>query len=319
MDWEGISTAILDRARAKLGLPSRMEMEATRAKQAQAAAESESGLETAALGRDKMRADMESQPELTRLRSETALAQAEAARTRAGQQPQPTGDAYLSSLDPTQLAEHVKRKKMVAEATRDPRDRPSPRGSSIIRTLADGREVAFYPGTGDTVELPGGAKPTAQEQNRRAQAKIARAAADDILASLASNKITGAPSEAAGQMGPVVGRTTTRAAQLFGGAKAATRMQTMLRSFASLLPILHGFRGGTQLQAEFEEMAGNIAQDPETVAARVQTLAAIADLIQQGASETAVQSAIDKTLVGGDSGALSPDTKAGIDALFGGQ
>lgn len=124
-------------------------------------------------------------------------------------------------------------------------------------------------------------------------------------------------------MGPVVGRTLTPLSQLVGGSKEATRIQTLLKSFASLLPILHGFRGGTQLQAEFEEMAGNIKQDPATVTERVRSLSAIADLIQQGASEATVQSEIDKTLAAGQAGGtamgigLAPETKAGIDALFG--
>ena len=57
IDWPGIQTAILDRERARLGLPSRMEVEAMRAKKAQEAALQASQLETAALGREKTRAD----------------------------------------------------------------------------------------------------------------------------------------------------------------------------------------------------------------------------------------------------------------------
>lgn len=62
MDWEGIRTAILDRERQRLGLPSRMELEASRAKQAQEAAESASGLETAGVSRERMRAEMAAMP-----------------------------------------------------------------------------------------------------------------------------------------------------------------------------------------------------------------------------------------------------------------
>jgi len=143
MDWEGIQTAILDRERQRLGLPSRMEVEAKRAEEARAVAESASGLETAGLQREKLRGDIEMQPELTRLRSEAALAQAEAARTRAGQQPQLAGDAYLSSLDPTQLAEHVRRKRMVAEATRGPEGQQIDRAAWQPQYDAGGNLLGF--------------------------------------------------------------------------------------------------------------------------------------------------------------------------------
>jgi len=62
MDWDGIRTALIDRERVRLGLPSRMEVEAARAKQAQAAAESASGLESKALERVKTQAEIEAMP-----------------------------------------------------------------------------------------------------------------------------------------------------------------------------------------------------------------------------------------------------------------
>lgn len=62
MDWEGIRTAIVDRERKRLGLPSRMELEAKRAEMARAAAESASGLESEALGREKTRAEITALP-----------------------------------------------------------------------------------------------------------------------------------------------------------------------------------------------------------------------------------------------------------------
>lgn len=80
-----VRTAWLDRERARLGLPSREQEAAARAKREQAAALQESNLETARLQRAQIQQNMGLQPELTRLRSETALAQAEAARTRAEQ------------------------------------------------------------------------------------------------------------------------------------------------------------------------------------------------------------------------------------------
>jgi len=89
LDWEGIRTAILDRERARLGLPSRMEMEAMRAKQAQAAAESASGLETAALGRERTRAEIEGMPGAQEQRRR--LVEAQIANYGETAQPRPQG------------------------------------------------------------------------------------------------------------------------------------------------------------------------------------------------------------------------------------
>jgi hypothetical protein len=119
IDWEGIRTAIADVERRRAGLPSRMEMEARHAEEARAAAESASGLETAALSRERTRAEIAGMPgeqDLTRRLREAQIRNYD----EQPRQPQPGGDAYLSSLDPTQLAEYVRRKKMVAEATRGP-------------------------------------------------------------------------------------------------------------------------------------------------------------------------------------------------------
>jgi hypothetical protein len=62
MDWEGLKTAYLDRERQRLGLPSRMELETKRAEMDRAAAESASGLETEAVGRDLNRARIAAMP-----------------------------------------------------------------------------------------------------------------------------------------------------------------------------------------------------------------------------------------------------------------
>lgn len=116
MDWEGLATAYLDRERARLGLPTREQEAEARARREREAALQASNLETAGLQRDQLRQNMELQPELTRLRSETALAQAEAARARAEREPAErtlTGDAYTLSLSPEQLVELAKRRKML--------------------------------------------------------------------------------------------------------------------------------------------------------------------------------------------------------------
>lgn len=62
MDWEGIRTAILDRERVRLGLPTRAEEAARRQEMEIAAATSASQLESAELGREKTRAEIEALP-----------------------------------------------------------------------------------------------------------------------------------------------------------------------------------------------------------------------------------------------------------------
>jgi hypothetical protein len=172
LDWEGLKTAYYDSERRRLGLPSRAEVEAKRAEETRAAAESASGLETAALQRTKLQGDIETQPELTRLRSETALAQAEAARARAGQQPQLTGDAYLASLPPDQLAEFVRRKGMVAEATRDPNTGGI--GSPVQITQSGGAPGLFFPPKQQgVVSLPEGASFATDVRKARGEAVAA--------------------------------------------------------------------------------------------------------------------------------------------------
>lgn len=89
MDWSGIATAIADRERVRLGLPSRMEMEAMRAKQAQVAAESASGLETAEVNRGLLRAKAAALPAEQAL--ETDKTRSEIARNL--REPQPRAEA----------------------------------------------------------------------------------------------------------------------------------------------------------------------------------------------------------------------------------
>lgn len=138
MDWEGIRTAILDVERRRLGLPSREELATKRAIESRAQAAHESQMESADLLREKTQQDMALQPELTRLRSETALAQADAAKARAEREPNPTGPAAIATMDPAQFAEYVKRQKMVADATRAPEGtRPKIDPDEIAATAED--------------------------------------------------------------------------------------------------------------------------------------------------------------------------------------
>lgn len=75
IDWSGIQTAYLDLQRRRLGLPSREELAMKRAAEARAQSASESALESAALGREKTRAEIAAMPGEREQRSRLVEAQ----------------------------------------------------------------------------------------------------------------------------------------------------------------------------------------------------------------------------------------------------
>lgn len=122
---DAIATAYLDRERARLGLPSREELAMRRAEEQRATALQASQLESAGLGREKMRAEIAALPETQRLQRESikALTAARNAQaTRETPERPLTGDAYLMSLSPEQQAALLKFKGQLAGAERAPRD-----------------------------------------------------------------------------------------------------------------------------------------------------------------------------------------------------
>lgn len=178
IDWSGIQTAYLDLQRRRLGLPSREELAMKRAAEARAQAAHESQMESADLLREKTQQDMALQPELTRLRSETALAQAEAAKARAEQDPRLTGDAYLMSLDPAQAAELARRKQAMEppKAAGEKMGRPYP-------AMIGGKLVYVDPDTRRPIEgmTP---PPTAEMRNTDYQAQALTPAFESMKESL---------------------------------------------------------------------------------------------------------------------------------------
>jgi hypothetical protein len=116
MDWDGIQTAYFDLQRKRLGLPSREEEAALRAKREQEAAAAASAIETQSVARDYDRAKLAALPEEQRLAREREQAMTRYYTARAGAAVNPperplTGDAYLMSLPPDQAAELARRKR----------------------------------------------------------------------------------------------------------------------------------------------------------------------------------------------------------------
>lgn len=106
MDWSGIATAVLDRERARLGLPSREALATKRAAEERAAAESASNIETAGVNRDLLRTRLAALPEEQRLAREREIAQTgyyNAQAERAGREataPQSDFSRIYSITDP---------------------------------------------------------------------------------------------------------------------------------------------------------------------------------------------------------------------------
>jgi hypothetical protein len=122
---------------------------------------------------------------------------------------------------------------------------------------------------------------TAQTQNRESQADIVQTAAEQMMAAVDSADKAGVIGPRAGrwqeaQEGPL-GMITGGPSSEYAGSKA------MLGSFEALLPILHGFRGGPQVIAQFQKsMGGGMNQPAENLRAAIRSLRILADDIRTG-------------------------------------
>jgi hypothetical protein len=96
-------------------------------------------------------------------------------------------------------------------------------------------------------------------------------------------------------VGPIAGRISEfdiKAGSNSKRAKDAATLRTMLKSYASLLPILHGFRGGSVTQKVFEDTLGDITRSPNVLKAAVQQQMDFAQTIKDNLNtQSAVQSA----------------------------
>lgn len=120
-----------------------------------------------------------------------------------------------------------------------------------------------------------GVKPTAQTQNRRDQADVIDSSADELLKRLSDPKIKAS-------IGPVAGNIGLIKEKMGILPPEVRQLRTDLKSFASLLPILHGFRGGTALAHQFEQMVGDLNQGPEQLAAAIKQIQSLARQVKSG-------------------------------------
>jgi hypothetical protein len=112
-------------------------------------------------------------------------------------------------------------------------------------------------------------------QNRIAQAKVVLTRLDEIERDLQAVE---------SQVGPVTGRFYKGLVLVGNAPQPVAKLDADLRSFASLLPILHGYRGGATVQKVFEdELIGTIAQSPEQLRGRLSSQRELAtDITSQG-------------------------------------
>lgn len=97
-------------------------------------------------------------------------------------------------------------------------------------------------------------KLTTTERNRVSQAKTILTDADRIIQMVDD-------AEHAGDIGPARGRIQKVRGTIGMQTESVRKLQAQLKSFASLLPILHGYRGGVQTQKNFEDMIGGLEQN----------------------------------------------------------
>lgn len=80
-------------------------------------------------------------------------------------------------------------------------------------------------------------------------------------------------------MGPVAGHTYGYVASLY--SKKIRDLFVAQKSLSALLPILHGYRGGAQTQATFDNMSGNMAIDVNAYQGTLDAIDKLADNIEK--------------------------------------
>lgn len=141
-----------------------------------------------------------------------------------------------------------------------------------------GKDVMVDPSTRQPIEgmLPPG---TAQMKNREEQAGIIVTAGQQL-----KNDID----KASSVIGPRAGRAQQAQEGLLGVVTGGPNplysgVKSQLGSFEALLPILHGFRGGPQVIAQFQKsLGGGLNQPPENLKTALDSVIRLAVDIQNG-------------------------------------
>ena len=108
-------------------------------------------------------------------------------------------------------------------------------------------------------------------KNRIEQAKAIRTRVKDIRAQIAKVQDS---------LGPISGRWQILKGKVGIKNPEVRKLHTELAGFNSLMPILHGFRGGIQAHQQFEEAMGNLEQDPANLYASLDAVEKLAEEIE---------------------------------------
>lgn len=154
-------------------------------------------------------------------------------------------------------------------------EKPSPDQNVVVRTVNEKGE----PVERIVPKVPGGefkAAPTAQESNRRDQARIVNNYADHLIALIDKNP---------NAVGPLLGRVARGEVAIGNVPPEVKALHTALGSFEALQPILHGFRGGSQTVDHFHGVIGDQHLNAAALKASINEIKALAGDIQSGGGE----------------------------------
>ncbi len=131
------------------------------------------------------------------------------------------------------------------------------------------------------------AGPTAQEENRRDQARIDNNYADHVMAMIDQNPKS---------VGPILGRIARGEIAVGSAPPEVQALHTALMSFEALQPILHGFRGGSQTVDHFHAAIGSQSTNAAALKASLSEIKALAQQIETG-MEPGVEAAATETRI----------------------
>ncbi len=148
----------------------------------------------------------------------------------------------------------------------------APAQPRLITTVDEkGRKVQKFvtPQTGASYT----AGPTAQEENRRDQARIVNNYADHVMAMIDQNPKS---------VGPILGRIARGEIAVGSAPPEVQALHTALMSFEALQPILHGFRGGSQTVDHFHAAIGSQSTNAAALKASLTEIKSLAQQIESG-------------------------------------
>jgi len=151
--------------------------------------------------------------------------------------------------------------------------KPTAPRTHIITTIdtTTGEPVRMI--VGDTVGSTWQAPPTVAEQNRRDQAKLVTGEVDNIVEMIEKDP---------GMVGPILGRIENGQLKVGTVDPKFSGLVTSLGSLTAMMPILHGFRGGSQAMDHFSTIIGDPHLNKPALRASLMAIKRLAEEIKTG-------------------------------------